>query len=128
MCNRGHAHRDFVVDRLEPRQLLAATLPAVFKETLVATGLAEVTSMDFAPDGRLFVTELDGKIRVIKNGVKLATPFMSIKVDRYNNRGLIGLEFDPNFATNRYLYVFYSRPDLNNPDIHDNTTKNRVSR
>src|SRR3954471_11910931 len=98
MRKRDHARGDaFVfVGALESRRMLAATLPAGFKETQVATGLAEVTSMDFAPDGRLFVTELDGKIRVIKNGQKLATPFLSINVDRYNNRGLIGLTFDPN--------------------------------
>jgi glucose/arabinose dehydrogenase len=97
-------------------------------ESVVASGINRAVQMDFAPDGRLFVTELDGKVRVIKNGAKLSTPFMSIKVDRYNNRGLIGLTFDPNFASNRYLYVFYSRPDLSNPDVQNNSTKNRVSR
>lgn len=116
------------LEQLEPRRLLAATLPAGFKETQFATGFEEVTSMDFAPDGRLFVTELDGRVRVVKNGSTLSTPFLSLKVDRYNNRGLIGLTFDPNFATNRYVYVFYSRPDLSNPNVVDNSTKNRVSR
>ena len=116
-------------ERLEGRCLLAATLPAGFKETLVATGFEEVTSMKFAPDGRLFVTELDGRVRVItKEGNKLSTPFLTLKVDRYSNRGLIGFTFDPNFATNRYVYVFYSRPDTVNPNEAYSNSKNRLSR
>ncbi len=116
------------MESLESRKLFAASLPSGFTETQVVTGLPEVTSMDFSPDGRLFITELDGKGRVVKNGQKLATPFVSLNVDRYNNRGLIGIEFDPDFAVNRYLYVFYSRPDPNNPDVVDNNSVNRVSR
>src|SRR5690349_19377524 len=117
-----------VAERLEPRRFFAATLPDGFKETRVVTGLNEVTSMDFAPDGRLFVTELDGKVRVIKNGQKLSKSLLSIEVDRYNNRGLIGLTFDPNFATNRYVYVFYSKADSSNPNVPNNGSRNRVSR
>jgi glucose/arabinose dehydrogenase len=113
---------------LEARRLLAATLPAGFRETRVVTGLDEVTSMDFAPDGRLFVTELDGRVRVVKDGRKLAAPFLSLEVDRYNNRGLIGLTFDPDFEANRYVYVFYSRPDPSTPDVRDNASANRLSR
>ena len=50
----------------------AATLPTGFAETQVATGLAAPTAMAFAPDGRLFVTEQGGQLRVIKNGALLA--------------------------------------------------------
>ena len=46
----------------------AATLPAGFTETRVATGLANPTAMAFAPDGRLFVAQQGGALRVIKNG------------------------------------------------------------
>ncbi|MGB7156792.1 MAG: PQQ-dependent sugar dehydrogenase [Tepidisphaeraceae bacterium] len=116
------------MEALEVRRHFAANLPSGFREVQVVTGLPEVTSMDFSPDGRLFITELDGSVRVVKNGQKLATPFLQLNVDRYNNRGLIGIEFDPNFAVNRYVYVFYSTPDPSNPDVVDNNSVNRVSR
>jgi glucose/arabinose dehydrogenase len=117
------------VEGLESRRHFAATLPAGFVETKYVGDLPEVTSMDFAPDGRLFITEVAGRVRVVtSNGVKLSTPFMTIPVDHYNNRGLIGLEFDPNFSVNRYIYVFYSTRDPNNPDVKDNNSVNRISR
>jgi glucose/arabinose dehydrogenase len=116
------------MEGLEKRNLFAAALPSGFTETRVVTGLPEVTSMEFSPDGRLFITELAGKVSIIKNGSKLSTPFMSIPVDRYNNRGLIGLTFDPNFAVNRYIYIFYSKVDPNNPDVANNGSVNRLSR
>jgi glucose/arabinose dehydrogenase len=116
------------MEGLESRRHFAVTLPAGFKETRIVTGLPEVTSMEFAPDGRLFITELAGKVRIVKNGVALSTPFLSLNVDQFNNRGLIGLTFDPNFALNRYIYVFYSKVDPNNPDVENNASANRVSR
>ena len=59
----------------------AATLPSGFTETLVASGVPVPTAMAFAPDGRLFVTQQNGKLRVIKNGTLLATPFVTLTVD-----------------------------------------------
>ncbi len=47
----------------------AATLPTNFSETLLAGGLSNPTAMAFAPDGRLFVCQQGGQLRVIKNGV-----------------------------------------------------------
>ena len=44
----------------------AATLPSGFTEELVAGGIASPTAMQFAPDGRLFVCEQQGRLRVIK--------------------------------------------------------------
>jgi len=66
--------------------------------------------MDFAPDGRLFVCLKDGQLRVIKNGVLLATPFVTLTVDNAGERGLLGVAFDPNFATNNFVYVYYTVP------------------
>jgi len=76
--------------------------------------------MAFAPDGRLFVCQQGGQLRVIKNGSLLSTPFVSLTVDSSGERGLLGIAFDPNFATNHYLYVYYTVATL---PIH-----NRVSR
>jgi glucose/arabinose dehydrogenase len=87
-----------------------ATLPAGFTETLVANGLSRPTAMDFAPDGRLFVCLQGGQLRIIKNGTLLATPFLSLNVDSSGERGLLGVAFDPNFAANSFVYVYYTVP------------------
>ena len=66
--------------------------------------------MAIAPDGRVFVAEQQGAIRVIKEDVLLATPFATLEVDAAGERGLVGLAFDPEFASNGYLYVYYTTP------------------
>jgi glucose/arabinose dehydrogenase len=78
--------------------------------------------MEFAPDGRLFVSEQAGKVRVIKNNALLATPFLDItsQVDSAGERGVFGIAFDPNFASNHYVYIYYT---AKTPTPH-----NRVSR
>jgi len=98
----------------------AATLPTGFSETLVANGLSGPTAMDFAPDGRLFVCLQGGQLRVIKNGALLPAPFITLTVNSDGERGLLGVAFDPNFATNNFVYVYYT---ATTPAIH-----NRVSR
>jgi glucose/arabinose dehydrogenase len=105
---------------LSPAQIKAATLPANFVETQLASGLSNPTAMAFAPDGRLFVCQQAGQLRVVKNGSLLATPFVSLTVDSSGERGLLGVAFDPNFATNNFVYVYYTSPT---PSVH-----NRVSR
>jgi glucose/arabinose dehydrogenase len=98
----------------------AATLPPGFSETQVASGLSSPTAMAFAPDGRLFVCQQGGQLRVIKNGALLAAPFLSVTVNSSGERGLLGVAFDPDFATNQFVYVYYT---ATTPAIH-----NRVSR
>jgi glucose/arabinose dehydrogenase len=88
----------------------AATLPTGFVETMFASGLSAPTAMDFAPDGRLFVCQQGGNLRVVKNGALLPAPFMTLSVDSSGERGLLGIAFDPNFATNNFLYVYYTVP------------------
>ena len=100
--------------------LRAATLPTDFTESQIANGLTNPTAMTFAPDGRLFVCQQGGQLRVIKNGTLLATPFVTLTVDANGERGLLGVAFDPNFATNQFVYVYYTSPT---PATH-----NRVSR
>jgi glucose/arabinose dehydrogenase len=87
-----------------------ATLPAGFTENLVSNGLSSPTAMDFAPDGRLFVCLQGGQLRVIKNGALLPTPFVTLTVDASGERGLLGVTFDPNFASNNFVYVYYTVP------------------
>jgi glucose/arabinose dehydrogenase len=98
----------------------AATIPAGFTEALVASGLSSPTAMQFAPDGRLFVCEQAGRLRVIKDGALLPTPFLTLSVSSVGERGLLGVAFDPAFATNRFVYVYYT---TSSAPIH-----NRISR
>src|SRR5688500_4801113 len=93
---------------LQPVSPRAATVPSGFTEALIASGLASPTAMQFAPDGRLFVAEQGGRLRVIKNGSLLPTPFVTLSVDSIGERGLLGVAFDPNFAANQFVYVYYT--------------------
>ena len=98
----------------------AATVPSGFADELVASGLSSPTAMGFAPDGRLFVCQQGGQLRVIKNGGLLATPFVTVTTTASGERGLLGVTFHPSFATNGFVYVYYT---ATTPTIH-----NRVSR
>jgi glucose/arabinose dehydrogenase len=86
----------------------AATLPTGFAETRIATGIPSPTAMAFAPDGRLFVAQQNGQLRVIKNNALLAQPFLTVSVNSAGERGLLGVAFDPNFASNGFVYVYYT--------------------
>jgi glucose/arabinose dehydrogenase len=107
---------------LEPRTLLTA-VPAGFAETTVAANLAGPTAMAFAPDGRLFVAEQSGALRVVKNGTLLARPFATFKVDSAGERGLLGIAFHPKFATNHFLYVYYTVPGANGAAPFNHVTR-----
>jgi glucose/arabinose dehydrogenase len=98
----------------------AATVPPGFTDTLVASGLNTPTAMAIAPDGRIFVCQQGGALRVIKNGVLLPTPFLTVTVDSSGERGLLGIAFDPNFVSNQLVYIYYT---ATTPTIH-----NRISR
>lgn len=91
-----------------------------FTQTVFVDGLVAPVTTTFSPDGRLFITEKDGKIRVVKNGVLQSNPFLTLPVTANSERGLLGITFDPNFSSNRYIYVYYTR--ANTP------VKNRLSR
>ncbi len=86
----------------------AATLPTGFAETVITSDLQSPTAMAFAPDGRLFVCEQGGQLRVIKNGTLLATPFLTVSTDSTGERGLLGVAFDPDFSTNHFVYIYYT--------------------
>ena len=85
----------------------AATLPPGFAEILIGQEL-DPTTMALAPDGRLFITEKIGRIRIIENGQMLTDPFLTLEVDNINERGLNGIAFDPHFEHNGYLYLYYT--------------------
>jgi glucose/arabinose dehydrogenase len=98
----------------------AATVPTGFTDSLVVSGLTNPTAMALAPDGRLFVTEKGGRLRVIKDNALLSAPFLTVTVNQEGERGLLGVTFDPGFGSNGFVYVYYT---ATSPAIH-----NRVSR
>ena len=75
---------------------------------IVTSGLGQTTSMAVMPDGRILVAEKAGELRVIKAGVLLATPMLSVSVSTTSERGLIGVTVDPGFPTEPYVYVHYT--------------------
>lgn len=97
-----------------------AAVPSGFSDNLVASGLELPTAMEFAPDGRLFVSEKGGDLRVIKNGALLSQPFASVPVNSSGERGLLGIAFDPDFVSNGHVYIYYT---TDTDPVH-----NRVSR
>jgi glucose/arabinose dehydrogenase len=91
--------------------LFAQNLPANFSRVTVGGNTAAIsnpTVMAFAPDGRIFVAQQNGVLRVFKNDQLLPTPFISLTVNSDGERGLIGIAFDPDFATNSYIYLYYT--------------------
>jgi glucose/arabinose dehydrogenase len=86
----------------------ATTLPPGFIETDVASSLSSPTTMAFAPDGRLFIGLQTGAIRIVENGVLLPTPFVTVPTTGVGEQGLLGIAFDPGFASNGYLYTYFT--------------------
>lgn len=95
-----------------------AQLPEGFAQTRVAQQL-DPTAMTIAPDGRIFITEKSGIVRIVREGQLLPDPFLTLAVDNFNERGLGGIVLDADFDRNHFLYLFYTIPGAN---------RNRVSR
>ncbi|WP_293692160.1 MULTISPECIES: PQQ-dependent sugar dehydrogenase [unclassified Spirosoma] len=99
---------------------LAQSLPPGFSIVQLTQSISNPTSMAFAPDGRLFIAEQAGKVRIFKNDVLLSSSFIELTVDSQGERGLDGIAIDPNFETNGYVYLYYTVPG--------NPSHNRISR
>ena len=93
----------------------AADLPQGFQETIVLSGLNNPTAVQFASDGRVFVAEKRGVIKVF-DGLGDTSPitFVDLRTEVYNfwDRGLLGLALHPNFPTTPYVYALYTRDAL----------------
>lgn len=85
---------------------------------LVADGFTSPLGVVESPDGtnRLFVIDQAGKIWLVRNGQKDNTPFLDLTSKivtlspQYDERGLLGMAFHPNFRNNKKFYVFYTAP------------------
>lgn len=107
---------------------LAATLPSGFAETKIGTA-NNGTAMQFSPDGKLYVLEQPGTMKVFSGSGVTWTQIApsgnfftgsTLTVSSAGERGLLGIAFDPDYANNRYLYCYYT---ATTPAVH-----NRISR
>src|SRR5205085_11854966 len=86
-----------------------APADAPFRVETVADGLQVPWAFAFAPDGRIFVTERPGRLRVIENGRLRAAPLATIEdVEPSGESGLMDVSLHPRFAENHLLYLTYA--------------------
>jgi len=100
-----------LVTQAGPSPAEASTLPSGFRDSVVLSGLTNPTVLQFAPDGRIFVGQKNGVIKVFQsltdtNPVTFAD--LSGEVDDYWDRGLLGLALPANFPASPYVYVLYT--------------------
>lgn len=79
-----------------------------FQSTFVSGFGSQLTAIAVAPDGRLFVTEKDGAIRVVRDGVLNPVAFATVSVASGSERGLLGIALSPDFGTTGFVYVYYT--------------------
>jgi len=104
------------------RSIAVAEPPPGFQNEIYAVGLNQPAAIEFLPDGRLLVAELQEEILVIQPdaGVPDVTPFLHLdSAGIFGGQGLLGIAADPDFDANGYYYVYYTKGSLN---------RNRVSR
>ena len=98
---------------------LGAAVITGFSESTVVSGLGGIpgpggqtggpSGMAVTPDGRVLVSNTNGVVQVVQNGVLVATPAITLSVltGPGTDRGLISIAVDPNFASNGFVYMFY---------------------
>lgn len=117
--NLSCVHRRLRIEHLEERRLLA-NVPAGFTETVLAANLTSPTTLDIEESGRIWVAYQDGRIEVVEEGTPGTTFAFQLDADGSGEHGLQGIELDPDFENNNYIYVYYT---ANSPEPH-----NRLSR
>ena len=112
--------------RLGDDQLATQALPEGFVREDVVGGLNGGVGFDFASDGRIFIAEKAGTVKVFQNGRLLSQPFINLtrEVNNTNDRGLLGIAVHPQFPQQPYVYLLYTydppevqgRVDMGGPD------------
>ncbi len=85
--------------------------PVFFNETIVPN-MTYATTIKFLPDGRMLVGEMINKIWIVQPGANGPdpVPLLDLGYDfLFGEQGLMDIALDPNFATNGYYYIFYSK-------------------
>ena len=111
MQNKRPRQRGAMIDLLESRQLFAVTAPTGFVAEPWGGRITDLSSLNFAPDGRLFALSQPGDVYVIKaNGQQVAAPALHLDgIAHEAEQGLSGIAFDPNFATEPWIYLYYTK-------------------
>jgi len=79
------------------------------RNELFVTGLVDATALAQAPDGRLFIAQQGGAVRIFKQGLLVPQPFVQLTdVDASGERGLIGIALDPNFTVTNHVFLHYT--------------------
>ena len=120
-CCRASCCSSSVVVAPPPVEAITFNDAGFFSEPVATLAPFKPVGVTFAPDGRIFIWQRDGVIRIVKNGVLLPTPFLDIssKVNTYTDHGFLGVALDPNFAANGWVYVFYTYEAGGNPNDTD---------
>jgi len=82
-----------------------------YQVEIVAENLEVPWGIAFAPDGRIFVTERVGNLRVIEDGILNPEPVKVLDVSGFEG-GLLGIALDPNFEENHHIYLYYTYNDF----------------
>jgi glucose/arabinose dehydrogenase len=92
------------------------SLKAQYTTTTPITGLSNPVAFTFTPDGRILVTLKAGLIKIFNADGSAIGNFYSLTDSTFNDfeRGLLGIEVDPDFATNHYVYAYYNHRFPNN--------------
>jgi uncharacterized repeat protein (TIGR01451 family) len=86
-------------------------LPAGFTQTTLASGLSRPVAMAFVPGGDIWIGEEGGTIVDYHNGAVQPTPVLTLPnvfLPQGSEDGLLGIAFDPNYATNHFVYISYT--------------------
>ena len=114
----------------ELRQTAAGIGPAGFTDSLVHT-LSTPTAVAWTPDGRMLITQDAGTLRVSQNGTLLSTPALTLgaRICADGERGLLGVAVDPEFATNHFIYLYWTHKAQGTCGVTTTTPpENRVTR
>lgn len=105
-----------------------ANVPSGFATSRVAS-VGNPTAMAVAPDGRIFVAQKEGDLRIVKDGNRLKRPFARFGVNSQGERGLLGVALHPDFAVNGYVYVYRTaaRPKVHNEVVRVRANGNRMA-
>ncbi len=94
---------------IAPWHVSAVIIEPGFEREVVASGFILPVAMSFAHDGRIFVAEKSGTVRVVQNGQLAPEPVITLTdVNTFGDRGLLGIAVDPNFESNGFLYLSYT--------------------
>jgi glucose/arabinose dehydrogenase len=88
----------------------AVAVPPGFSDVTINADFDQAVGVTFSADGRGYVWEKAGRVWLLENGEKSATPLIDIsqEVGNWRDLGLLGFALDPNFASNGYIYLLYT--------------------